>query len=407
MADQFASAHERGTDDDIPRDRWGRYLLPHPGTGKRQAWTRSTTFAKSISDTFALSQWSQRMVAKGLTIRRDLLSMAHTLDVKEDKDKLNALCEDAKSAAGNKVAANLGTALHSFSEHVDRGDMAVADVPEEQRGDIAAYAAAMDNAGVRIVPGMIERQTVLPAYEVGGTFDRLLDLDSAQRWFLQALDVDVLPGHAVHGTEVVGDVKSGQDLQYGWNEIAIQLLIYALGVRTSGVWNRATQSWEPPRPVRVDFAIVMHVPVGSNRCTLYKLDLTDAMRALDLCRDVRRWRKQRILATPLEMAVAEPVAPHDIIRDTSPPGGRTCPCGGHDPGGHVDGCPNDTGPEHLPTDSIGVEVTGLSWLERFQLAGSRGELSALFQAAVDAGVWSTALEDAGKARLRVLEEKAG
>lgn len=389
MADQFASATERGTDDDIPRDRWGRYLLPHPETGKRQPWTRSTTFAKSISDTFALSQWSQRMVAKGLTIRRDLLSMAHTLDVKEDKDKLNALCEDAKSAAGNKVAANLGTALHSFSEHVDRGDMVVADVPEEQRGDIAAYAAAMGNAGVRIVPGMIERQTVLPAYEVGGTFDRLLNLDQIKPWFLEALQQTSPDRPVLEGDEVVGDVKSGQDLQYGWNEIAIQLLIYALGVRTSGVWNRATQSWEPPRPVRLDFAIVMHVPVGSNRCTLYKLDLTDAMRALDLCRDVRRWRKQRILATPLEVAVAD------------------CPCGGHDPGGHVDGCPNDTGPEHLPTDSIGVEVTGLSWLERFQLAGSRGELSALFQEAVAAGVWSDALKDAGTRRLAVLEEKAG
>lgn len=386
MADQFASATQRGTDDDIERDRWGRYLLPHPETGKKQAWTRSTTFAKSISDTFALSQWSQRMVAKGLTIRRDLLSMAHTLDVKQDKDKLNGLCEDAKAAAGNKVAANRGTALHSFSEHVDRGDMTVADVPEEERGDIAAYAAAMVNAGVRVVPGMIERQTVLPAYEVGGTFDRILDLSTARPWFVRALEESSLPGtpFLAEGGEVIGDVKSGQDLQYGWNEIAIQLLIYALGARTSGVWNRQTQSWEPPRPVRVDFAIVMHVPVGSSRCTLYKLDLTDAMRALDLCRDVRRWRRQRILATPLEMAVAE-----QPLSD--------CPCGGYDPGGHVDGCPNDTA----------VEVTGLSWLERFQLAGSRGELSALFQAAVDAGVWSTALEDAGKARLRVLEEKAG
>jgi hypothetical protein len=396
MADQFGTAHERG-DDDVPRDRWGRYLLPHPETGKKTAWTRSTTFAKSISDTFALSQWSQRMVAKGLTTRRDLLAMATTLDVKADKDKLNQICEDAKAAAGNKVAANLGTALHSFSEAVDRGDMAVADVPEPHRDDIAAYAATMRNAGLTVVPDMIERQTVLPAFEVGGTFDRILSLDGAERWFLEALDADVLPGHSHHGTEVIGDVKSGQDLQYGWNEIAIQLLIYALGARTAGVWNRATQSWEPPRPVRVDFAIVMHVPVDQKTATLYKLDLTDAMDALDLCRSVRRWRKLRVLATPLERAVVDTVT------------SDACGCGGYDPGGHVDGCPNDTGAghEHLPTDAVGVRVEGLSWLERFQLAGSRGELSALFTAANEAGVWSDTLKDAGMARLRVLEEKAG
>lgn len=384
MADQFESANERG-DDDVLRDRWGRYLLPHPETGKKTAWTRSTTFAKSISDTFALSQWSQRMVAKGLTIRRDLLAMAHTLDVKADKDKLNALCEDAKAAAGNKVAANMGTALHSFSERVDAGDLAVADVPEEQRGDIAAYAAAMANAGVRVVPGMIERQTVLPAYEVGGTFDRILDLSSAEPWFLRALVEARDPGWKLtadgpdfraplaDGTEVIGDVKSGQDLQYGWNEIAIQLLIYALGVRTAGVWDKRRQRWEPPRPVRVDFAIVMHVPVGSSTCTLYKLDLTDAMRALDLCRDVRRWRKLRVLATPLERAVADTDL-DATVRDTS-----------------------------LPE----ITVEGLSWLERFQLAGSRGELSTLFHEAVAAGVWGPELEDAGRRRLEVLEEKAG
>lgn len=383
MADQFGTAHERG-DEDVPRDRWGRYLLPHPETGKKTAWTRSTTFAKSISDTFALSQWSQRMVAKGLTMRRDLLAMATTLDVKQDKDKLNQICEDAKSAAGNKVAANLGTALHSFSEAVDRGDMAVADVPEPHRDDIAAYAATMRSAGLTVVPDMIERQTVLPAFEVGGTFDRILDLSTAEPWFLNALsDRPDFRFTLDDGAEVIGDVKSGQDLQYGWNEIAIQLLIYALGARTAGVWNRATQSWEPPRPVRVDFAIVMHVPVDQKTATLYKLDLTDAMDALDLCRSVRRWRKMRALATPLERAVVDTV--------------QECPCGGSDPGGHVDGCPNDTS----------VRVEGLSWLERFQLAGSRGELSALFTAANEAGVWSDVLKDAGIARLRVLEETAG
>jgi hypothetical protein len=362
MADQFESPHDR-SQDDIPRDRWGRYKLPHPETGKVQAWTRSTTFAKSISDTFALSQWSQRMVAKGLVLRPDLQALAYNLDVKADKDRLNAVCEDAKAAAGNKVAANLGTALHSFSEDVDRG-MPLESVPPDHRADIAAYVAAMQSAGVRVIPEMIERQTVVPAFEVAGTFDRLLDLSRCQPWFLDAL---AYPDEEL--TEVVGDVKSGQDLQYGWNEIAIQLLTYALGVRTAGVWNRDTQSWESPRPVRLDFAIVMHLPVGQGVCTLYKLDLTEAMQAMELCREVRRWRKMRNLATPLERAVTEP-------------------------GGH----------EHLPYTP---GVTGLSWLDRFNLAGSRGELSALFKEAVAAGVWSDALKDAGTARLALLEEKAG
>jgi hypothetical protein len=243
-------------------------------------------------------------------------------------------------------------------------------VPEPHRADIRAYKAAMDAAGVRVVPTMIERQTVVPAFEIAGTFDRLLDLHGCAPWFEEL----VFGGnYGTEGSEVIGDVKSGQDLQYGWNEIAIQLLTYALGVRTAGVWNKQTQLWESPRPVRLDFAIVMHLPVGRGVCTLYKLDLTEAMQAMELCRDVRRWRKLRVLATPLERAVTEP-----------------------------------EGHEHLPMDDpYPPAVEGLSWLERFNLAGSRGELSALFNEAVAAGVWSDALKDAGVRRLALLEEKAG
>jgi len=378
MADQFESPHDR-SQDEIPRDRWGRYKLPHPETGKVQAWTRSTTFAKSISDTFALSQWSQRMVAKGLVLRPDLQALAYNLDVKANVSEMNAVCEDAKAAAGNKVAANLGTALHSFSENVDRG-MPLESVPPDHRADIAAYVAAMSSAGVRVIPEMIERQTVVPAFEVAGTFDRLLDIRHCASWFMQALNLsDARDGLR---SEVVGDVKSGQDLQYGWNEIAIQLLTYALGVRTAGVWNRDTQSWEPPRPVRLDFAIVMHLPVGQGVCTLYKLDLTEAMQAMELCREVRRWRKMRNLATPLERAVAD-----------TPEAGR----------------PWRSDEERAMADAhvADTRLEGLSWLDRFNLAGSRGELSALFNEAVAAGVWSDALKDAGTARLALLEEKAG
>lgn len=390
MTDQeFESAHERG-DDDVPRDRWGRYLLPHPETGKKTAWTRSTTFAKSISDTFALSQWSQRMVAKGLTLRPDLLSLIHTLDVKKDKDKLNQICEDAKSAAGNKVAANLGTARHSFTEELDRGAMTVADMPEEARGDIAAYEAAMRTAGVLVVPGMIERQVVLPAFEVGGTFDRILSLDSIKPWFETALtDAGYNVSPEGDEMEVIGDVKTGQDLQYGWNEIAIQLVTYALAARIAGVWDRKTQTWLPPRPVRLDFALVMHLPVGQKTCTLWAVDLAEAMEALELCQRVRRWRKMRNLATPLERTVADEAGSTREIQI------------------------NSTVPTVAPTKLVGLDApvvevhAGLSWLQRFQAAGSRGELSALFKAAVAAGVWSDTLKQAGVDRLKILEEKAG
>jgi hypothetical protein len=226
----------------------------------------------------------------------------------------------------------------------------------------------MRATGLTVVPGMIERQTVVPGFDIGGTFDRILSLERCPPWFVQEIaDTLSIPVAELlaSGEEVIGDVKTGQDLQYGWNEIALQLLTYAMGVKASGVWNRATQSWDPPRPVRQDFAIVMHMPVGQKTVTIYQLDLTEAAWAMELCRDVRRWRKVRNLAKPL----------HRVVANEEPP--------------------------------PAAMVESLSWLDRFGLASSRGELSALFNEAVAAGAWSDTLKQAGLDRLKVLEEKAG
>lgn len=171
--DAFESAAPVKQGEQVKRDRYGRYLIPHPVTGKRQGWTRATTMAKSISDTFALSQWSQRMTAKGLALRPDLVSLAGTLDVKADKDKLNHLVDQAKDAAGQKVAANLGTTLHTHTENVDAG-APLDSVPPNHRADVAAYRAAMAEAGLIAVPNLIERITVVPQFDTAGTFDRVL-----------------------------------------------------------------------------------------------------------------------------------------------------------------------------------------------------------------------------------------
>lgn len=369
MSEMFESVE---TSSEIKRDRWGRYLLTNPVSGKSEPFTRATTFAKSISDTFTLSQWSQRMVAKGLALRGDLVSLAYTLDVKDDRDTLNKIVEDAKSAAGNKVAANMGTALHSFTQAIDEDPTAGLEylVPESHRADVTAYRTALDEAGVRVLPYMIERVTAVPEFEVAGTMDRGLDLTHCR---LDLGEINGRPVDLADGQVVIGDLKTGRDLQYGWNEISIQLAIYAMGAKACGLWNLRRNVWDPPVAVRQDFALVIHLPVGSGKATIYKVELEPARRAMELCRDVRAWRKYRVLAEPL--ALVEYSA--DEIR-------------------HMDEYAEETS-----------RLVGPTWLERFQGAASRGELSDLFSQAVDAGVWSDALERAGSERLVQLEEKAG
>jgi hypothetical protein len=81
MSDPFEQASSAAPSDgaysaDGKPDRYGRYKLVDPATGEVRPYTRATTFAKSISDTFTLSLWSQRMVAKGLAMRPDLVGAA-------------------------------------------------------------------------------------------------------------------------------------------------------------------------------------------------------------------------------------------------------------------------------------------------------------------------------------------
>jgi hypothetical protein len=254
------------------RDRYGRYLLTDPVTGKERAWQRTTTFTKMASDTFNLTQWAGRNIAKGLSLRPDLLALASTMDIKRDAKQLNALCEDAKEAAGAKTAANTGTALHSFTEAHDEDRHEA--VPEMYRPRIRQYDQALKDHGITILPGMIERIVVSTKYDVAGTFDRVVRLEDE--------------------THVIFDLKTGRDLSYGMNEIAIQLACYADAHNAHGVWDAERGRWADGVPkVRDDFALVAHLPAAGDGCTIYKIDLQAGREGADLCAVIRDWRKRK------------------------------------------------------------------------------------------------------------------
>lgn len=268
------------------RDRWSRYLLPGPD-GRKQPHTRATSFAKLGSSTFALSEWGERMLIKGLTERPDLLALAHGLDVKRDKKQLNGIADDAQTHAGNKVAANIGTAYHAFTERLDAGLITLADVPEQYRARCEQYVDAIRVHGLTTRAEWIERTTAVRADQVSapvpvaGTLDRIWQLPN--------------------GELVIGDLKTGSDLSYGWAEIAVQLAIYAHGCNTHGLFDWNTKTWQLPpydgrRPVRTDYAIVMHLPADGDGCTLYRVDLVKGWGYAQVSGMVQSRQKDKSLA---------------------------------------------------------------------------------------------------------------
>lgn len=253
------------------RDRWGRYILPDPATGEERPWTRATTFAASIADTYGLTKWKMRMVAKGVATRKDLYALAASLPL-DQKKQLDDLTEDAIEAAGGGTGANLGTALHAFTQQVDAGEHP--EIPEPWNHDIEAYVQTLRAAGVEPLPRYIERIVVTPQVGVAGTLDRIVSLD---------------------GGYFIADVKTSADLSYAWPEIAVQLALYA---HAEAMWDG--EDYEPfPVPDRAR-AIVFHLPVGEARCDLYWVDITAGWEAAKLCASVREWRTRKDLATPFD-----------------------------------------------------------------------------------------------------------
>jgi len=102
----------------VKRDQWGRYLLPHPQTGKQQAWTRVTTFADVLTEKFALHGWDERNIAWGMGQRPDLVAEAASYP-DSNHENLNGIIKQAKDAARASAPANMGTAIHRFAERVD------------------------------------------------------------------------------------------------------------------------------------------------------------------------------------------------------------------------------------------------------------------------------------------------
>lgn len=265
----------------IKRDRWGRPLLPHPETGIEQAWTRPSTLAKTLSDTYHLQRWGERMAVKGIAQRQDLYALAAATPL-DDKDTLNRVAKEAKDAATAGAGANFGTATHSFTESYDRGEQPTP--PEPWDRDLDAYAGMLREHGLGVYPHWIERMVCTPAAGTVGTFDRIY------RWNDQL---------------VIGDVKTAKQIEFGWLDISIQLAIYA---NATHIWEPELNAWDPIPELDKKTALVVHILVGKAQCELWEVDIESGWEAAQVAVDVRGWRNRRNLAqraAPTNSAVDE------------------------------------------------------------------------------------------------------
>lgn len=267
---------------EIPRDRWGRPMILPPGArknAKRVPYRRTTTYVGCLDDMNGLMKWMSRQVAYGMGQRNDLV-LAAAAAKPDDKKTLGDIAEKAKEAAKSSAAADIGTALHAFTERIDRGEE-IGAIPAEYKADLEAYKRA--TAGIEWVG--IETFRVMDDLQIAGTADR----------------IGILP----HTNQlVIADIKTGS-IDYP-HKMAMQLACYArMTPYDIATDTRVTD----PGEIDLNKGIIIHLPAGQGKCDLYEIDIMKGWGAVQIARKVWDWRSTKGLTKLIEDPSAPPAQP--------------------------------------------------------------------------------------------------
>lgn len=257
----------------------GRYRLPDPDTGKDRSWTRATTLASTIDDSEGLTVWRHRLLVAGMTAP-GLIDQAAAAHADGDKKALGQIAGRALHHAGEKLAADIGTALHLATEHCDL--LTDKQPPYPWLADVAAYANTLHRAGILAPAEWVERTCINTAAGAAGTIDRIV----TGPW-------GPLPR--------IADLKTGSGadrLSY-----AVQLAIYA---NATHLLSLDGQSWEPMPAVDLETALIFHLPAGTGTCEIVEVDIAKGWELVQLCLAVREARKTKGLFVGYTPPPADP-----------------------------------------------------------------------------------------------------
>jgi len=232
---------------EVPRDRWGRPLIKPLNGGKALPYTRISTMAKALDDKTALTQWKCKQTALGLSKRGDLITKVRASG--GDARVMAEVVNEAMIAAESDASANVGTALHSFTERIDEGvdPLDIIDAGDELYGDLLAYREATRHVTMKAA----ELFVIVDELQAAGSFDRLVEL----------------PGHGL----MVADLKTGQHEPKYPHGVTQQIAMYAHGTLYDPDQGRIATLAD--LGVRTDVGLLIHLPAKKSTCDLYLLDL--------------------------------------------------------------------------------------------------------------------------------------
>lgn len=245
----------------VPRDRWTRPMIIQDD-GSVVAYRRASSVAEALENHYGLNLWQRRMAAMGLAQRPDLVQSLHTAS----KGEIDAINESAMEQAGAGVAARNGTTMHALTELLDKGE----DVPGGLPPNIMAMLDAYVKATARFTTLDTERFVVQDKIKVAGTYDRRVFDDRT-------------------GLRLIGDLKTGQNLDYLGLKTCAQVAVYASGQHYNLDGEREEHGASKQR------GLLIHLPWVENpqdaECELRWLDLRIGRAAIKEAFKVEEFRK--------------------------------------------------------------------------------------------------------------------
>lgn len=274
-----------------PNPKDGRPRVWLPDGSKQWYYSRPSSWGKKGEDTKNLSEWFARMVADGLLSERGrVLRLEWASTDPADRDRRNALCEEAKSLGDE--SARVGTALHALTERHDLG--LPVNPPDEFRADLEAWKRATENFEIVTMASGRPGVEVFVALDyphpdrkypirLAGTFDRL--------WRYKPC--------AICGCRnYIGDLKSGK-IQFGRQTIAVQEGIYANAKEyVPHAGDTGADRHDLP-DVCLHRGIVLNLPAGTGEAEVLWFDIAWGYeRAVNLIPEIVAFRNHKNVALP-------------------------------------------------------------------------------------------------------------
>lgn len=258
-------------------------LPPVPGWEGKTYWTRTSTLAKTLDDTYNLSQWGKRMVVWGLRKNPNLIDMIGKRitdpNGRAGKEILNAVATRALEEAETFKGADAGTDLHDLAEILDAtGALPTSPVPtREQTRTLAAYELGLRRQKIRVLPEYTERVVVCPELGVAGRIDRIVD------------DFD-------QGLKI-GDLKSQKWEPGAYDSLAlsIQEAVYA---NASYMLDAESWTWIPMPEVSRKEGLIFWIPsTRPGVFEVYEVDLEAGYQFARAASMLRQWRNRKDIVT--------------------------------------------------------------------------------------------------------------